>query len=195
MRAATVRSIDPRVQAVRESVRTGDSFLDVGGVKKLEMVTIAHEAGAVRLTMADIRPEEDPLWAEVSAPWNATGLSVERLSVDISDLPDDAWDVVHCGSVLHHVANVPPALAALRRVTRRSCILSVPVCEPHRLAALHALVGPHAAGLTAPDAGSIEDWRWLPTPAQLREAVALAGFTITAETSHWHDFLLTLRLG
>jgi hypothetical protein len=193
----TATAPDPRVTMLRQALRPGDSFCDVGGVEKNEMVTEAAKLGAVSLSMLDARPADDPLWEVCWEKWRAAGLTVEPLSWPIEEFRINyQWDVVHCGSVLHHVYDVETALAGLRRITRHQCVLTVVVCEYGEGSAepLKALVGPNAPGFTVPSTGAIEDWRSLYDEPHMAGMVRAAGFEILDSSRHWHGHLLTMRL-
>lgn len=190
-------SEDPRVKMLREVIRPGDSFLDVGGVEKNEMITTAAAFGATELEMMDARPLDDPLWGTLREKWTAAGLHTRRWSWKIEQFAGRQWDVVHCGSVLHHVTDVPRTLAGLRLATRRDCILTAMTVGREYakgIAEIMELVGPDVPGLTAQRTGGIEDWQHVPTDAALASMIDLAGFVFVRVRRHWHDHLVTMHL-
>ncbi len=62
----------------------------------------------------------------VAAGARVTSLSPVRADAGMLPLPDASVDLVLCTEVLEHLVQVEPALTELARVTRGTCVVSVP---------------------------------------------------------------------
>ncbi len=117
---------DPRDDFIARVVQ-GKSFCDVGGLwgTVSEKVSVAHAAGARRLTMIDITPPDEELWQAFRARLDAMGIhDVECISADITASVPQRFDIVHCSGVIYHVPNPLGLLTALREMTSEHLILS-----------------------------------------------------------------------
>ena len=101
-----------------------------------------------RLVATDISPG---MLGELAATAERLGLEVETETTDAERLPfeDESFDLVFGHAVLHHLPDLPAALAELRRVLRPGGTLAF--CgEPSRYGDLLAAVPKHGAQLAAP---------------------------------------------
>jgi SAM-dependent methyltransferase len=101
-----------------------------------------------RLVATDISPG---MLAELGATAKSLGLEVRREATDAEHLPfeDSTFDFVFGHAVLHHLPDLPGALAEFRRVLRPSGTLAF--CgEPSRYGDLAAVVPKRGAQLLAP---------------------------------------------
>jgi hypothetical protein len=104
------------------------TLLDVGtGVADIprDLLRRAARRGlALEVTATDVRPE---MVVEAEAAGAGTpGLTVRQIGEDLSDIADDAFDVVHASLVAHHLepGQLIDLLAAMRRVARRAVIIN-----------------------------------------------------------------------
>ncbi len=98
-----------------------------------------------RLVATDISPG---MLGELAATAERLGLEVETEATDAERLPfeDESFDLVFGHAVLHHLPDLPPRLAELRRVLRPGGTLAF--CgEPSRYGDLLAAVPKHGAQL------------------------------------------------
>ena len=101
-----------------------------------------------RLVATDISPG---MLGELAATAARLGLEVETQATDAERLPfeDESFDLVFGHAVLHHLPDLPAALAEFRRVLRPGGTLAF--CgEPSRYGDLLAAVPKHGALLMAP---------------------------------------------
>ena len=101
-----------------------------------------------RLVATDISPG---MLGELAATAERLGLEVETEATDAERLPfeDESFDLVFGHAVLHHLPDLPAALAELRRVLRPGGTLAF--CgEPSRYGDLLAAVPKRGAQLVAP---------------------------------------------
>ena len=101
-----------------------------------------------RLVATDISPG---MLRELAATAERLGLDLETEAADAERLPfeDESFDLVFGHAVLHHLPDLPAALAEFRRVLRPGGTLAF--CgEPSRYGDLLAAVPKHGAQLVAP---------------------------------------------
>jgi hypothetical protein len=130
-------SLDPRDGLIANCVR-GRTFVDVGGLWGThgEKVSVAYQAGALSVAMADTRPFSDPLWHALIERLRSQGMKLGELaalrpiSAPLDMLVGEQWDVVHCSGVLYHLPDPIAGLRQLRAITRERCILGSMVAPP-----------------------------------------------------------------
>lgn len=109
---------------VLERVKGAASLLDVGTAHGTFLNSLACARAAEELTGIDIRNYS--LYAELYPGF-------KRIEADVADMPfgDGAFDTVTCMEVVEHLPDekLEQALSALRRVSNRRLIVSVPFCE------------------------------------------------------------------
>jgi len=140
---------DIRDRMVQE-VASGRSFVDIGGLYEIvkERVSVAHRAGATRVTLMDMEPPDNPWWAEMEQHLRSSGVEeFTLLSRDINDYKGPRFDVVYSSGVLYHL---PDPLGYLRMVVEMAqeyCIVASTVCP--------AVMDMPAGTVRVPDAGAL----------------------------------------
>lgn len=109
----------------------GRRFLEVGGLwgEVMEKVSVAARAGASSLTMVDILPQSDPLWARFAERASQSSLSVACVTANLDaattvPLLAGQFDVVHCSGILYHCPNPLHTLSQLFQITEEYVILT-----------------------------------------------------------------------
>ncbi len=170
-------------------VVAGKSFADVGGLWGTvnEKVSVAHMYGARTLTMIDISPPDSELWALFDERRRVLRLpAVECVSADILTLaeadPCPQFDVVHCSGVLYHMPEPVRFLRALRKITRKSLVLTSAITAPRVESAQGVLEVPAAAMLCIP---ALQGRERAIVQSYWQGIVGDGAFGITQEVAEW----------
>lgn len=147
---------DPRDEFISKVV-LGKTFADLGGLwgTTNEKISVAHKAGATKLTMIDrITPLEDD-WRLFDERRRQLGVpEVECISKDILVLADATpypqYDVVNCGGVLYHIPDPMRLLVTLRKVAREHVILTSIVIQTKVKSAVGTLDVPQGSAIFVP---------------------------------------------
>ncbi|GAX43515.1 tRNA (mo5U34)-methyltransferase [Tolypothrix sp. NIES-4075] len=114
----------------------GKTFVDVGGLWGTvnEKVSVAHQLGAVALTMIDYQPKGNELWQKFDERMKSLGIKdYHSISQDIGQIEpgviSNPFDIVHCSGVLYHHPNPMHLLATLRQITRQNLILTSSITQ------------------------------------------------------------------
>jgi SAM-dependent methyltransferase len=206
-------------------VVAGQTFADVGGLWGVvnEKASVAWKAGAFSVAMIDWLPADDPLWRAFHDRMRAAETPVEAIAGDVQRLADlpggPSFDVVHCSGVVYHAPEPTRFLAALRRLTRKHCVLTSTIAPAvvqqatkdgwlyipalggvtRQLLADHwrPILGATALGITAHCEWNPNDfapWWWLPTPDGLKRRCESVGFEVLDEAPFWDGNAHTLLL-
>ena len=122
--------------------------LEVGSGTGYFSLNLLQLGGVERLIATDISPG---MLAELSASARRLGLEVETANADAERLPfdSDSFDLVFGHAVLHHLPDLPRALAEVHRVLRPGGVLAF--CgEPSRYGDLAAALPKGGARLLSP---------------------------------------------
>ena len=97
------------------AIPTGSVVLDIGcgeGATSIELARLGFRVIGIDLSDTRVEIARERARRE--------GLDVQFVQGDAErpDLPDESLDLVHCQSILHHLPDVPTALASYRRVLR-----------------------------------------------------------------------------
>ena len=127
--------MDLRDEFIERVVR-GYTFAEVGGLWGLlnEKVSVAHRAGATKLSMIDASLPQSHWWPEFRERIEEFGVGpCECISADVCKFGfqehPPIYDVVHCSGVLYHHPNPLLMIEALRRITGRYLILTSAVTQ------------------------------------------------------------------
>lgn len=119
--AGFLRSFDALLE-----LRAGEGLLEVGCGEGYLLERVRRRYPAARVAGLDLSLDIVQLAARQGCP------GAPLLQASACQLPwaDQSWEVVVACEVLEHLHEPALALAELRRVCRRGCLLSVP-CEPY----------------------------------------------------------------
>jgi len=117
----------------------GRSFADIGGLWGLvnEKASVAMRAGAAAVTMIDILPQTNQLWADFLARLVRLGVppcACATLDATRQDFPRSAgaFDVVHCSGILYHLPSPMCLIENLWSITGEILILTA-MTSPDRI--------------------------------------------------------------
>lgn len=190
------------------------SFIDVGGLFGTvnERVSVAHAAGASKLTMLDACSADYELWRKFRARMDTLEVkNYYEVVHDISEVSDICADVVNCGGVIYHHPNPMQILTNLRKMTTKHLILTsivlprltfVPALQPdeRQLLSEHfkpVLQGNRLIGITEQSDFQLTDYApcwWIPDRNTLVGMLRCAGFAIMAEEKTWDGNALALLM-
>ena len=111
-------------------VVSGKTFADVGGLWNTigEKVSVAAAAGAKKLTMIDVLPEDNEWWDKFKdriISFNIT--DCECISGDINSVSVGTFDVVHSSGILYHLPNPISYIEKLCQITNEYLVLTTAI--------------------------------------------------------------------
>lgn len=145
--AGFLRSFDALLE-----LRPGEGLLEVGCGEGYLLERVRRRYPATRVAGLDLSLDIVQLAARQGCP------GTPLLQASACQLPwaDQSWEVVVACEVLEHLEDPGGALAELRRVCRRGCLISVP-CEPYW--SLANLVRGKYLGRLGNTPGHMQQWR------------------------------------